>query len=200
MPPIPLVVRVAVRAVIDATKIIEDYRRFFASFWPGIFRISAKNLPLWSLRPSLTVGMTKIPKVPGFFLLLFCWNLRNIPTEPSSEMLASFTAPASSVTSKRHAPAFSVIQKDGRDASSHPLLLSSYSTCGIEPAATRVAADSRDAAGVPERVGELAAAASVVRELPRDVGALLLRNKPVVDRQQARQHKSVITTVTLDYA
>ena len=60
--------------------------------------------------------------------------------------------------------------------------------------------DSRDAAGVPERVGELAAAASVVRELPRDVGALLLRNKPVVDRQQAHQHKSAITTVTLDHA
>ena len=32
--------------MIDATKIIEDYRRFFASFLPGIFRITAKNLPL----------------------------------------------------------------------------------------------------------------------------------------------------------
>ena len=40
--------------VIDATKIIEDYRRFFASFLPGLFRISTKKLPLLSLRPSLT--------------------------------------------------------------------------------------------------------------------------------------------------
>ena len=71
-------------AVIDATKIIEDYRRFFASFWPGIFRISAKNLPLLSLRPSLTVGMTKIPKIPGLFHYFFCWILRNLPTEPTS--------------------------------------------------------------------------------------------------------------------
>ena len=77
--------------VIDATKIIEDYRRFFASFWPGIFRISAKNLPLLSLRPSLTVGMTKIPKIPGLFHYFFCWNLRNLPAESTSEMLASFT-------------------------------------------------------------------------------------------------------------
>ena len=72
--------------VIDATKIIEDYRTFFASFWPGIFRIPAKNLPLLSLRPSLTVGMTKIPKIPGLFTIFFCWNLRNLPTEPTSEM------------------------------------------------------------------------------------------------------------------
>ena len=77
--------------VVDATKIIEDYRRFSASFWPGIFRISAKNFPLWSLRPSLTVGMTKIPKIPGLFHYFFCWNLRNLPAESSSEMLASFT-------------------------------------------------------------------------------------------------------------
>ena len=78
-------------AVIDATKIIEDYRRFFASFWPGIFRISAKNLPLLSLRPSLTVGMTKIPKIPGLFHFFLCWNLRNLPAESTSEMLVSFT-------------------------------------------------------------------------------------------------------------
>ena len=77
--------------MIDATKIIENYRRFFASFWPGIFRISAKNTPLLSLRPSLTVGMAKIPKTPGLFHYFFCWNLRNLPTEPTSEMLASFT-------------------------------------------------------------------------------------------------------------
>ena len=37
----------------------------------GIPGISAQNLPLWSLRPSLrvrvplTVGMTKIPGIPG---------------------------------------------------------------------------------------------------------------------------------------
>ena len=79
--------------MINATKIIEDYRRFFASFWPGIFRISAKNLPLLSLRPSLTVGMTKIPKIPGLFHYFFCWNLRDLPTESTSEMLASFTGP-----------------------------------------------------------------------------------------------------------
>ena len=79
-------------AVIDATKIIEDYRRFFASFWPGVFRISANNLPLLSLCPSLTVEMTKIPKIPGLFHYLFCWNLRNLPAESTSEMLvASFT-------------------------------------------------------------------------------------------------------------
>ena len=31
----------------------------------------AQNLPLWSLRlrPTLTVGMTKIPEIPGFFVV-----------------------------------------------------------------------------------------------------------------------------------
>ena len=55
---------------------------------PGVF---AQNPPLWSLRPSLTVGMTKIPKIPGLFYYYFCWNLRNLPAESSSGTLASFT-------------------------------------------------------------------------------------------------------------
>ena len=55
---------------------------------PGIF---AQNLPLWSLRPSLTVGMTKIPKIPGSFQYFFCSNLRNLPTESSSKTFASCT-------------------------------------------------------------------------------------------------------------
>ena len=82
------------RAVIDATKIIEDYRRFFASFWPGIFRISANNFPLLSLCSSLLVEMTKIPEIPELFHYFFGWNLRNLPTEPTSEMLASFAVRA----------------------------------------------------------------------------------------------------------
>ena len=79
----------ASRPVNNATKIIEDHRRLSVSFWPGIFRISAENLPLWCLRPSPTVGMTKIPKIPGLFHYFFCWNLRNLPTEPSSKTFAS---------------------------------------------------------------------------------------------------------------
>ena len=63
---------------------------------PGIF---AQNLPLWSLRPSPTVEMTKIPKIPGLFHYFFCWNLRNLPTESSSEMLASFTGRCTHVRS-----------------------------------------------------------------------------------------------------
>ena len=75
-------------AVIDATKIIEDYRRFFASFWPGIFRISAKNLPLLSLRPSpLTAGMTKIPKIPGLFHYFFAGISGIFPQNPRPKCL-----------------------------------------------------------------------------------------------------------------
>ena len=74
-------------AVIDATKIIEDYRRFSASFWPGIFRISAKNLPLLSLRPSLTVGMTKIPKIPGLFYYFFAGIPGIFPQNPAPKRL-----------------------------------------------------------------------------------------------------------------
>ena len=35
--------RFGMKAVIYATKITEDYRRSFASFWPGIFRVSCDN-------------------------------------------------------------------------------------------------------------------------------------------------------------
>ena len=58
----------------------------------GIFGIFAQNLPLWSLRPSLTAGMTKIPEILGLFCYFFCWNLRNLPKESSSEKVASITA------------------------------------------------------------------------------------------------------------
>ena len=75
------------KSVIDATKIIEDYRRFFASFWPEIFRISAKNLPLLSLRPLLTVGMTKIPKIPGLFHYFFAGISGIFPQNPRPKCL-----------------------------------------------------------------------------------------------------------------
>ena len=54
---LPLTTQLDFEPVKDATKIIEDDRRLSASFWPGIFRISAKNLPLWSLRLLPTVPM-----------------------------------------------------------------------------------------------------------------------------------------------
>ena len=72
------------------TKIIEDYRRLskiFASFWPAIFRISTKNLALLSLRPSLTVGMTKIPKIPGLFHYFFAGISGIFPQNPRPKCL-----------------------------------------------------------------------------------------------------------------
>ena len=57
--------------VIDATWIPWRFLDYFTYFRAGIFGIFAQNLPLWSLRPSLTVGMTKIPKILGLFRYLF---------------------------------------------------------------------------------------------------------------------------------
>ena len=129
-------------AVIDATKIIEDYRRFFASFWPGIFRISAKNLPLLSLRPSLTVGMTKIPKIPGLFHYFFCWNLRNLPTESTSEMLASFTG--TMVKSE----SFIIVLVDVRCAS-----VGRFFTCALSAATRRRSAQPQLAPTAARKAG-----------------------------------------------
>ena len=59
---------------------------FLSAGIPGIF---AQNLPLWSLRPSLTVGMTKIPKIPG----LFCYFTACIPWWTSEDSASPDTPP-----------------------------------------------------------------------------------------------------------
>ena len=63
----------------------------------------------------------------------------------------------------------------------------------VDSAVTRVAADSRDAAGAPVRLDEHAAAVSVVSHLPRDVDALLPRNKVVVDRRHVGLLRTALT-------
>ena len=71
-PPAADLVEIVVVTVTDATEIPWVLcMELFHIFLAGIFRILAQNLPLWSLRPSLTVGMTKIPKILDFFSLFF---------------------------------------------------------------------------------------------------------------------------------
>ena len=52
---------------------------YFALLKAGIFGIFAQNLPLWSLRPSLTVGMTKIPKAEGSGMIISLFILLEYP-------------------------------------------------------------------------------------------------------------------------
>ena len=48
----------------------------------------AQNLPLWSLCPSLTVGMTKIPKIPGLFYYFVVAGISGIfPKNPRPKWL-----------------------------------------------------------------------------------------------------------------
>ena len=56
-------------------------------FNAGIFGIFAQNLPLWSLRPSLTVGMTKIPKILGLFHYFFAGISGIFPQNPAPKSL-----------------------------------------------------------------------------------------------------------------
>ena len=79
--------------VVESTKIIEDYRS-------KIFRFFlARNLPNLRQEPPSLVstslthsGDDEDSEDSGIISLFFCWNLRNLPAESSSEMPASFTA------------------------------------------------------------------------------------------------------------
>ena len=73
----------------------EDYRRlskvirfFLARDLPNLRQEESSSLVSTSLTHS---GDDEDSEDSGIMLLFFCWNLRNLPTEPSSEMLASFT-------------------------------------------------------------------------------------------------------------
>ena len=71
----------------DATKIPWRFRDSSAFKTAGIFGIFAQNLPLWSLRPSLTVGMTKIPKILGLFHYFFAGIFGISPQNPAPSSL-----------------------------------------------------------------------------------------------------------------
>ena len=68
----------------DSVK-IPGFWHFLVSRNPaGIF---AQNLPLWSLRPSRTVGMTKIPKMPGLVHYFFAGITGIFPQNPAPKRL-----------------------------------------------------------------------------------------------------------------